>query len=271
MGTVGVILWALDMNVSAYLRRIGYEGPLEPSLETLRGLHRAHLLSIPFENLDIPLHRPIVLFRDRLFQKIVERRRGGFCYELNGMFAELLKSLGFEVTLLSARVTISQTRVPPEFDHLTLLVSFPPPDDNAEAERWIADVGFGDSFIDPLRFGSSAEDTQRGMVYRLQEVSPGYWSAKRRKVDESKWQGMYDFSLISRQLSEFSRMCRYHQTSPESGFTKGRVCSIATANGRKTLTDRKFIETRDGQKRERDVDEREYQALLRTEFGIVLD
>lgn len=258
------------MNVSAYLRRIGYNGPLEPTLETLRGLHRAHLFSVPFENLDIPLQRPIVLFRDRLFQKIVERRRGGFCYELNGLFAELLKSLGFEVTLLSARVMIKPDRVSPEFDHLTLLVR-PPSEGDDEPQRWLADVGFGDSFIDPLRFSNGVEDTQCGMVYRLQEVSPGHWSAKRRKVDETKWEGMYDFSLTSRELSEFSRMCRYHQTSPDSGFTKGRVCSIPTANGRKTLSDKQFIATRNGQRIERDVDEAEYQALLRTEFGIALD
>lgn len=257
------------MDVSAYLRRIGYDGPLEPTLDTLRRLHRAHLLTVPFENLDISRKRPIALFRDRLFQKIVERQRGGFCYELNGLFAELLKNLGFDVMLLSARVIIDQTRVPPEFDHLTLLVMFQ--SENVETERWLADVGFGDSFIEPLRLVNSLEETQQGYFYCLNEIKPGQWSAKRRKVEEANWEGMYDFSLIPRQLGEFSPMCRYHQSSPDSGFTKSRVCSIATVDGRKTLSDRKLILTRDGQRTERDVGEGEYYRILKDEFGLVLE
>ncbi len=262
------------MKVSAYLRRIGYDGPLDPTLETLRGLHRAHLLAVPFENLDIPLHRPIALFRDRLFQKIVEYGRGGFCHELNGLFAELLKTLGFDVTLLSARVTINQERVSPEFDHLTLLVILPPAE-GSKPECWLADVGFGDSFTEPLRLQNGIqdgiEDTQGGYVYRLVEVRAGHWSVKRRKIEESAWTGMYDFTLEPRQLSEFSAMCRFHQTSPDSGFTKGRVCSIATSDGRKTLTDKQFIVTRSGHRIERDVNEAEYQEILKGEFGVELN
>lgn len=257
------------MDVSAYLRRIGYDGPLAPTPETLRGLHRSHLLAVPFENLDISLRRPIALYRDRFFQKIVARRRGGFCYELNGLFAELLKSLGFEVTLLSARVTTKPDRVSPEFDHLTLLVT-PPSTEDVQPQRWLADVGFGDSFVEPLRFQNGAEDSQCGMVYRLQEMSSGEWSVMRRNLDDAKWKGMYDFSEVPRQLSEFSRMCRYHQTSPESGFTKGSICSIATLDGRKTLSDKQFIVTRNGERTQRGVSKAEYDALLRSEFGIVI-
>ena len=86
-------------------------------------MHRAHLLAVPFENLDIHLGRPISLDQDALFGKIVTRRRGGFCYELNGLFALLLRELGFEVTLLSAGVARADGGFGPEFDHLTLLVS----------------------------------------------------------------------------------------------------------------------------------------------------
>ena len=92
------------MDYSAYLQRINYDGPLTPSAETLRQLHLAHLLSVPFENLSIHWHEPIVLDDDALFEKIVRRRRGGFCYELNGLFAGLLRTLGFQVTMLSAEV-----------------------------------------------------------------------------------------------------------------------------------------------------------------------
>src|SRR5437762_14222540 len=92
------------MHVGAYLQRINYRGSPEPNAQTLRELHRAHMLTVPFENLDIHLGRPITLGQAALFDKIVTRRRGGFCYELNGLFAALLRALGFDVTMLSARV-----------------------------------------------------------------------------------------------------------------------------------------------------------------------
>src|SRR5258706_8881452 len=111
------------MDITAYLNRIAHRGPIEPTGETLRALHLAHLLAVPFENLDIGLGRPIVLDQAALFDKIVVRRRGGFCYELNGLFAALLRALGFEVTMLSAGVGRAGGGFGPEFDHLTLLVT----------------------------------------------------------------------------------------------------------------------------------------------------
>jgi N-hydroxyarylamine O-acetyltransferase len=109
-------------DLPAYLQRLNYTGPLTSSAETLRALHQAHLLAVPFENLDIPLGRPIIPEEAALFRKIVEEGRGGFCYELNGLFAALLRELGFKVTLLSARVARAEGGFGPEFDHLTLLV-----------------------------------------------------------------------------------------------------------------------------------------------------
>ena len=131
------------MDASAYLQRINYVGPLAPSAETLRQLHLAHLLSVPFENLSIHRREPIVLDDAALFEKIVRLQRGGFCYELNGVFAALLRSLGFKVTMLSAEVANGKGEFGPPFDHMTLMVTL--------EDRWLADVGFGDSFREPLR------------------------------------------------------------------------------------------------------------------------
>jgi N-hydroxyarylamine O-acetyltransferase len=105
-------------NVSAYLRRLGFQGPTSPDVETLRAIHRRHLESIPFENLDIHLGRPLRLEQGALFEKIVRRRRGGICYELNGLFASRLTAIGFRVDLLSARIAHSAGEPGPEFDHL---------------------------------------------------------------------------------------------------------------------------------------------------------
>src|SRR3954469_4622706 len=113
------------MDLQAYLRRINYPGNQAPTAAILCELHRAHLLAVPFENLDIHLGRAISLNQDALFNKIVTRRRGGFCYELNGLFALLLRGLGFEVTLLAAGVARADGGFGPEFDHMTLHVTTP--------------------------------------------------------------------------------------------------------------------------------------------------
>jgi N-hydroxyarylamine O-acetyltransferase len=127
-------------------------------LETLRGLHKKHLLSVPFENLDIHLGRPIVLSEEAFYEKIIRDHRGGFCYELNGSFAALLTRLGFKVTMLSARVASRSGGFSPEFDHMTLLVAF--------KGRWLVDVGFGDSFTEPKRLDYSGLQSDNGRVYR---------------------------------------------------------------------------------------------------------
>jgi N-hydroxyarylamine O-acetyltransferase len=112
----------MPMDTKAYLERIGYRGPTRPSLDVLRRVHRKHLLSIPFENLDIHLHRPIILSQAAFYNKIITHRRGGFCYELNGSLAILLKRLGFKVSMLSARVARRGGGFSPDYDHMTLLV-----------------------------------------------------------------------------------------------------------------------------------------------------
>src|SRR5580765_7650435 len=118
------------MDTAAYLARIGFTGSARPDAETLRGLHLAHLYTVPFENLDISLGRQICCDEERFLHKVVDLRRGGFCYELNGAFAALLRELGFRVTLLSARVAHEDGSASPEFDHMALLVDL--------EETWLA-------------------------------------------------------------------------------------------------------------------------------------
>src|SRR2546426_8959332 len=130
------------INREAYLERINYHGSLSPTAETLRELQVAHLLSVPFENLSILAGQAIVLEDEALFTKIVANRRGGFCYEANGLFAALLRALGFDVAMLSAEVANAAGEFGPDFDHMTLMVTL--------AQRWLVDVGFGDSFLEPL-------------------------------------------------------------------------------------------------------------------------
>jgi N-hydroxyarylamine O-acetyltransferase len=244
----------------AYLSRIAYTGSTEPTAETLRRLHRAHLFNVPFENLDIGLKRPIVCDQGAFLRKIVEKHRGGFCYELNGAFAALLGALGFRVTLLSARVPRDDGSESPEFDHLTLRVDL--------TEPWLADVGFGDSFLDPLRLIPGIEQEQQNGKFR---ISQGESSVRVEKLSDGNWKAEYSFTLQPRALSEFADMCHYHQTSPRSSFTQKRVCTRATPDGRITLADRKLIVTRNGVREERSLNgEDEWRAELLQHFGVVL-
>ena len=249
-------------DIRAYLDRIRYHGPLAPTVDTLRALHRQHMLTVPFENLDIGLGREIVLDPERFVEKIVHQRRGGFCYELNGAFATLLVALGFRVTLLSARVANDQGVASKEFDHLALQIDL--------EDRWLADVGFGENFLEPLRLISRME--QQDVTGSFRFVNAGdRWRLERRQPDAS-WRLQYDFSSQPRQLSEFAGRCRYHQTSPDSHFTRNRVCSLAMPHGRVTLSGTRLIVTSNGRKEEQVLaSEAAWHAALRDHFGIVLD
>ncbi len=252
-------MWNEAVEIDAYLDRFGYRGSCEPSAETLRQLHRAHMLAVPFENLDIPLGNPISLSLPSIYDKVVLRRRGGFCYELNGLFGWLLEQIGFDVVMVSARV-FHGTQPGAEFDHLVLLVEM--------EETFVVDVGFGDSFLEPLRLDSGDEYVLHGSSYRLVGSDSSRILQQRR---ESEWQPLYVFSQAPRRLAEFAAMCRYHQTSPDSTFTTKTVCSLATPDGRSTLSNSRLITTVRGQREEREVlGQEEYRALLKTHFGIDL-
>jgi N-hydroxyarylamine O-acetyltransferase len=247
-------------DVAAYFHRIGYTGPTTPTTQTLRDLHRAHLFAVPFENLDIPLGRKIVCDEEAFLRKIVERRRGGFCYEMNGAFAALLRALGFKVTLLSARVPREDGSDGPEFDHLALRVDL--------EEPWLADVGFGESFLDPLRLEPGTEQSQPVGRFRITEKENALHVE--RMTADAVWKREYSFTLQPRRLEEFAAMCRYHQSSPESPFTRKRLCTKATPDGRITLSDRRLLITREGKREERLLSEEEQQIALRERFGIFL-
>lgn len=250
------------MDVKAYLKRIGYDGPLAPTAETLRGLHVAHLLSVPFENLSIHAGEPVVLDDAALFEKVVGRGRGGFCYEANGLFAWLLRALGFDVAMLSAGVARDGGGFGPEFDHMALLVSL--------EERWLADVGFGDSFREPLRLDERGEQGQGREAYRIDEE--GGRLVLLRRGEGGDWRPQYRFTLRPHAYADYEEMCRFHQTSPQSHFTRARVCSRATPGGRVTLSGMRLIETSaDGTRRERALaGEEEFAAALREHFGVVM-
>lgn len=253
------------MNVDTYLERICYPGSREPTADTLCNLQLQHLYHVPFENLDIARKVPIVLDRAALYEKIVVHRRGGFCYEVNGMFSWLLTELGFDVTLLSARDMAEDGTLGLEFDHLTLLVKCPA--DPIPATPWLADVGWGDTFRQPLRLDLSGDQAQGTRTYRIE--SHGEYRTLMQSHNDNVWEKQYHFTLQPRAFSDFEPMCRYHQTSPESIFTRKSMITLALPNGRVTLNADRFILTLDGQRSETPVTSPEaYNTHLQDAFGI---
>jgi N-hydroxyarylamine O-acetyltransferase len=258
------------LDPRAYLARMRYLGALDPgapqpSAPLLRALHQAHLLSVPFENLSIHYGQPILLEEEALYDKIVRRRRGGFCYELNGLFAWLLRQLGYTVTLLSARVAQPGGAFSPDFDHLTLQVR------DVDGADWLTDVGFGDSFRAPLRLLPDEEqDGGDGLTYQLRaDAADASWLLQRR--GDADWEAQYRFTVQPHIMADFADRCLFQQTSPDSHFTQRRICSLALPDGRVSLSDLRLITTLHGVRDERELgSEDEYKDVLAKRFGITI-
>jgi N-hydroxyarylamine O-acetyltransferase len=248
------------LNIQAYLERIKHNGLIEPSRKTLFDLHQSHLLTVPFENLSIHWDEKISLKPDDLYDKIVRRARGGFCYELNGLFAILLEEIGFEVKRLSAGVANRDGSFKPDFDHLSLLVSI-------KHEKWLVDVGFGDNFVLPIRLEHALIQDDERNQYRIIVGDPYHvlWSRK----PDLDWFPSYRFRLNDYRLMDFKDGCYFHQTSPQSPFTKKRICSKATPKGRISLSELRLIETNGNERLEHNLrDEVEFRQILNSRFGI---
>ncbi|MCX6169467.1 MAG: arylamine N-acetyltransferase [Ignavibacteriales bacterium] len=249
------------MKIEEYLNRIGIEKIKPPSLDFLTELQNAHMLSIPFEDLDIPERDNIVLDLERIYKKIIPTKRGGFCYELNGLFHWLLTQLGFEVDMLSARVFNHERKdLGPEFDHMTLLVHL--------EKKYMVDVGFGDSFRIPLEFPNGELWDVSG-YYKIIRVAENEFDLRRRENYE--WRLQYKFSLTLRMFTDFEEMCKYQQTFPDSIFRTRMLCTIATQTGRITLSNSSLTITDNGTKTKTEVkNKNEFYNLLKKNFQIEL-
>lgn len=248
------------MNVKNYLKRIEItKKDLSADLETLKMLQKQHLLTIPFENLDIHWRRLIILDAAKFYEKIIYEKRGGFCYELNGLFNELLTEIGFQTKIVSARVA-KHADFGAEYDHLAILTKI-------DDEEFLTDVGYGDFFAEPLKFILNVEQKDANGTFLIRKHDAEYYEVIKKHGED--WQSEYIFKDFARDLQEFTEMCNFHQTSPESHFTRGKVCSLMTENGRKTLTDDKFIETKNGVKNETEiVSGDEFNEILARQFRI---
>lgn len=253
------------MNVDAYLERLRYTGQREPTLATLQALHYQHQLTIPIENLDIHNGRKISLSAESLFDKLITHRRGGFCYELNGLFYELLNTLGFDVIRISGCTYEADKGFNPEFDHLAIVARI-------DGVDWLVDVAFGRRFpLYPLQLKQNHIQEDRSGCYLIAEHDADY-TAIRHVNEMGEWESGYIFTLTPRQMIDFDGMCRFHQTSIDSFFTRNKLCSRVTPEGRITLTETVLKITEYGYVTEISVPDRQaFDTLLHDYFGICLD
>ena len=259
------------MQVQAYLERINDEGDLAPTAANLKRIHAAHLYTVPFENLDIHLGRKITLDKKRIYQKIVVNKRGGFCYEVNGLFGWLLQELGYNVTLLSARSIGAEGVLGIEYDHLMLLVKCPADLGELADIPWLVDIGWGDNFHNPKRLDQIRIEQDDGLrKYKIEATDNQFYELSQQSY-AGEWEKQYRFNLKAHAFEDYTNGCHHQQTSPDSHFTQKRVCTIATPAGRKTLGEDKLIVTIDGEKQTRQVRPEDRAEILIDHFGIDLE
>ena len=222
-----------DIDVTGYFGRVAYTGPTEPTLDVLIALVAAHNRSIPFENLDPVMGVPVVdLESDALFGKLVGRRRGGYCYEQNGLMAYVLSQLGFAVDLLGGRVVWMNTSgTLPAMTHLTLAVTVPGVDG-----RYLVDVGFGGQTLSsPIRLEAGPVQQTRHEPYRLREHGDGYMLESEIR---NTWEPLYMFTTRPQPLIDRVVGSWYVSTYPESGFVTGLSAALVTDDARWNLRGR---------------------------------
>ncbi len=248
-----------EVQAQAYLDRVGYDGPLDRSLESLRALQRTHVFSVPFENLDIYLGRHIPVDVAHAYDKVVGNHRSGYCYELNPLFHALLTCLGYDTKMISARVLLRDDGHP--FDHVTTIVHL---DDD-----WLVDVGFGRQPPPmPVVLDNENEDSDEYGTFKIRFRDDEF--VVMGSTDDGNYEEMYGFGLTPRILPEFEERSQWIQTSPESIFTKAPICTLLTENGRLTISGLNFIKSESGKVEVSEVTTEERDELLRSVFRIEL-
>ena len=222
------------MDKNEYLRRIKFPQTILPSTECLALLHQYHLYHVPFENLDIQAGKRLSLDLGDLYDKIVRHRRGGFCYELNSLFHWLLTEIGYKCWMISARVITDAGEPGPEFDHMALIIE--------ADQKYLADVGFGDLFLKPLKLTLDDIQYDGNSYFKIQpEGEKDYLLLM--STDGILFRKEYLFNLEARSTNDFKAICMDKQINPDSHFVTNRICTKATLEGRWTIRNNQWVET----------------------------
>lgn len=208
------------MNIDPYLDRIGLARPLPPNLDTLKAVHAAHLRAIPYENLDVQLGRPVTIERPAIFDKIVNRRRGGWCYEMNGLLGWALGELGFKVTRATGAVMREIAGDATLRNHLVLKVEL-------DEGLYLADVGFGDGPIEPIRI-VEGPFTSGGLPFSITKLDEDWWRLRNHPHGGAP---SFDFNLAPVDETLLAAKCDEQQYAPDSHFVQNLFCFRFRENG----------------------------------------
>ncbi len=255
---------------AAYFARIGWEPPSHFDAGSLAAMQLAHRLAIPFENLDIPLGRGIAIDSEAVFGKLVARRRGGYCFEQNRLFSDMLAQLGIAHRPLLARVRFGPPDMVPPRTHMLLLVEL-------AGESWIADVGFGGSYAPPLPLEDGAEaGSPDGTHHRLRRQAGGLdgeWLLERAAPGSGaqEWQKQYSFDMAAVAQEDMEQANHWTATRPNTRFTSLHIASITLEDGFAALTDLQLSVTRGGVTETRELtDAEDWRRTLTEIFTIEL-
>ncbi len=248
------------MRLQRYLDRIGVDKPTRPDIATLRTVHRAHALSLSYENLDVQLGRPVNRDIEIIFDKIVGRRRGGWCYEMNGLLGWALKEIGYEVTYLAGGVMRDIQGDWVIGNHLVLLIRI-------GTDDWIGDVGFGDGLIDPVPLRDGPIDGHP-LQATIQSIGDGW----RRYANDPRTGGpTFDFNPAVSDESLLEKNCQFLQTNPQSPFVQNAVVQRWKGGTHLSLRGRVLRESSLGSERRSLIHSaEEYVTTLSSAFGIDL-
>ena len=252
------------LDLEAYCERIGLDALPVATADGLATLQRAQRLTIPFENLDIPLGRGVRLAPDAVFAKLVTARRGGYCFEQNQLLLRALLALGFEARPLLARVWLMADGVP-GLTHTLNLVTI-------GGRQWIADAGFGGGYTPVMPFEADrTHRTDDNALHRLRRDADHGWMLERDGGGDHGWQPQYSFFPTTVHPSDLILSNHWTATAPDSRFTNWRIAGIVLPGGRATLMDRALSLTDASGSLERVLDTPTgYRAALAETFGIRL-
>lgn len=246
--------------LQGYLDRIGFPGRPRVDFESLRLLHRQHLLTIPYENLDVQLGRPVGFDIDAIYDKLVARRRGGWCYEMNGLLAWALETIGFSITRLAAGVLRAHRGDAAVGNHLAICVELP-----GSEVAYLADVGFGDGALEPVAL-TPGPFQQRGFDFVLEPLTDGWWRFHNHPHGGA---ASFDFQRAPADPQVLAQQCQLLQTAPESPFTQLVIAQRHVAGGLAALRGRILTEVQPGALYRRElVDARDFGGVLRDVFDI---
>lgn len=248
------------MDPVKYLKRFHAYPVKEQYLQDLARLQSLHMQHIPFENLDVVRKVPIYLNLESIYDKIVNRQRGGYCYELNGLFHWLLQNLGFDAKLISATVQKPDGTWTKADTHAAILVDLD--------TLYLVDAGFGDSTISPIPLGGERFTDYSG-TYKVEQHDEIFYDLIRENNGEEKI--LYRFSLEEKRLEDFHEGCVFNQVSEDSPFTHDDLVTRATPNGRITLSGLELTRTENGRKEKTELTPEEKVTVLKEEFGLTIE